>query len=180
MPLEAITAAGPAGLHTYDDIYPDELSEAARDRGMAALVELEVPEATAPVVEVEERVYLRRFAPGAAVTDDVSEAPPPVDDDETRLLQALMTAGAAGLTTAEIDGIVSDAAPLIGRLLSLGRVVSRGGRYYLAEFAQAELAQRIRAYAAKHPRDTDSIIAQALGCSAAEVHAALADAASPI
>jgi hypothetical protein len=42
------------------------------------------------------------------------------------------------------------------------------------------LAQRIRAYAEKHPRDTDNIIAQALKCSAAEVHAALADAASPI
>jgi hypothetical protein len=65
MLLEALTAAGWAGLHKYADIYPLDLSEAAIDRGIAAVVQLTFPEGYAPAVEIDERVYLRRFAPAS-------------------------------------------------------------------------------------------------------------------
>jgi hypothetical protein len=45
---------------------------------------------------------------------------------------------------------------------------------------EATLAERIRDYAARHPTDTDSIIAAAFRCTVDEVRAALAEGGSPI
>jgi hypothetical protein len=133
MLLQAIEAAGTKGLHIYDDINPLDLSDAASDRGFDAKIEL-----SAAVIEIDKRVDLRQFAPGATVTDDAPEAPQPIADDpqplddETKLLQALTMAGTDGLTTTDIDAIVIDAAPLIGRLTTCGAVINTGGRFYLS------------------------------------------------
>jgi hypothetical protein len=69
--LQAIETAGWKGLGKYDDINPFELSDAARERGIAALIALKVPTSSnpePPVIEAGDRVYLRRFAPRYAPT----------------------------------------------------------------------------------------------------------------
>jgi hypothetical protein len=141
--LEAITAAGPAGLHIYDDIRPLDMSEAASDRGIAAQVKLMMPKDTAPVIQVGERAYLRRFAPGAeretareAVTEGVSAESPPATGSTvlSPVLAKLQAAGANGMSAFELmrtEGFdpVSLAAAL-APLASAGNVTERDGRYF--------------------------------------------------
>jgi hypothetical protein len=56
MLVDAIAAAGWKRLHKYHDIKPLELPEAASDRS----IDVELGD---KVIEVGERVYLRRFSP---------------------------------------------------------------------------------------------------------------------
>jgi hypothetical protein len=138
--LEAITAAGPAGLHVYDDIQPLDMSEAARARGIAARVELTVtvPEEKAPVIEVGERAYLRRFAPGAA-GEAATEAPgatsPPGEQEQAELPESARVALAKmrtveSATAAELYAELGVSEITLDALVMQGRLVQDVGRRY--------------------------------------------------
>jgi hypothetical protein len=72
---QALAAAGTGGLGRWDDVYPLRLPVAARNRGIDALVRLTVP---GDAVEIDGRVYFRRFAPAAQPEPEpVEPAPEP-------------------------------------------------------------------------------------------------------
>jgi hypothetical protein len=143
---QALEAAGTAGLHK-DDIHSYKLGDAASDRGIDALVGL-IGSAKA-AVEIDERVYLARFAPGA--TPDSDE--PAADERDTHdtsplapeepepaptnpLEAALRKAGGKGMSAFELMqatgldmlGLPAALAPL----REIGSVLERDGRYYHA------------------------------------------------
>jgi hypothetical protein len=132
--LQAIEAAGSNGLHKWHDISPLELSDAASNRGIDAKVHL--THTSREAVEIDNRVYLRRFAPGAApATPPVEEAPEPEPDSVPPILARLRAAGARGMTTFELMQMGFDALTLTAALAPLtaaGNVIMRDGRYFAA------------------------------------------------
>jgi hypothetical protein len=136
---QALEAAGPAGLHRYDDVDPLELSEAASALGFAALWELT---STRAAVEIGERVYLARFVPAgqpqraADERDSYDTSPSAQEEPEPPLEAALRKAGSKGLGTFELmqaTGLDGAGLPLaLAPLLASRTVVRRDDRYYHA------------------------------------------------
>jgi hypothetical protein len=138
---QALETAGAAGLRKWRDVIPLDVSEAISDRGIAAMVRLTGSSGLGS--EVDKRIYLSRFAPGAAAAheaaadapaDEPAQAPQPQPANPVEA--ALRKAGDKGLSTFELmQATRLDAVGLFGMLTPLresGHVIERDGRFYHA------------------------------------------------
>jgi hypothetical protein len=141
---QALASAGAKGLDKFDDINPCDADTPAWNRGFDALFQLTYSK---EAVQVGDRVYLARFAPGAAASNEAAPDEPasepasePQPAQANPIDAALQKAGAAGLSTFELMQATGlDAVglfPVLTPLRESGSVIERDGRYYHAAVAE--------------------------------------------
>jgi hypothetical protein len=148
--LQALKAAGVEGLAKFDGVLSFALAKAASNRGIEVLVSLTM---RGVVVEADERVYLKQFAPGAEAETPPEGEPQPAaaGNPIPPILAKLQAAGGNGMSPYELMLIVGfDPASLTAALAPLteaGSVIEREGRYYyrMSEAEYDRARDRIRA-----------------------------------